>query len=245
MKIRSLFFLLVLGCLQPCSALYAQRAYSDILLLNDGSQICGHLNRRTDSLVCIASGRNLFCYPANQVKGIRKLKFNESLPWDSSFSRCFYSHTSMGVMAGDGVAGTYIPISFEYSFMWQLARCYAVGLQTGLETFEYLTVPFMLRNLISLNAVGRSPYAYFSAGLGCPFGARPATERDRYLSGAAYETGLGYRVMIREAVGLSVSIGFRYQKLSSEKENSGWGGGTYITDFEYNRIILRLGLSIW
>jgi len=235
-------FVLVVLLMVLFVPVFAQHGYEDVLQLKDGSMLRGQLIRN-DTSVCIASGRNLFCYPSSKIKSLTKEK-QTKLPWDRSWLNGYYSQVSFGMMTGDAVAGTYIPVSFGYSFNWQATNYYSLGFQTGLETFDFLTIPCMLRNTLAFKKEAQTPYLYLNAGFGFPFGAKSSNSWDRYKSGAAVEFGFAYRLPIRDCLALNFSLGYRYQKLSSEKDNNGWGGGTYVLDYEYNRLVLSIGLSI-
>jgi hypothetical protein len=252
MKKTSLSLLLLAGLLLVSSWARAQAPGTDILYLKDGSMIRGTL------IESIAGSHVRFKtlegdvrqYPMAEVDRTSVSGKNNRPAVE--LKHIGYSHISnLGLMIGSGYYGSTANPSFQTINGIRIGQHWSTGIGTGLESFGYGTLlPLFAHGRYSLLKGSVSPYVDGLAGY-----AISLVPNEYYYDGYENKTqggitaglGAGVKFMASQRFGLTVGMGYRFQRIRRQYNNTWWDGNRLIyypvderTDM--SRVELRIGI---
>lgn len=254
MKKTPISLLLLAGLLLVSSLVRAQAPASpDILYLKDGSVIRGTLIESiTGSHVRFQNLEGQVReYPMSEVSST-KISGKNNRPVYELQPIGFSHSSSIGLMVGSGSYGDRANPSFQTINGVRIGKHWSTGIGTGLESFGYGTLlPLFAHGRYSLLKGAVSPYidgmAGYSLAISSPNYYYWSDNYDENKGGITAGIGAGVKMMTGQRFGLTIGMGYRFQRLSRTYQGSWWNGNDVFyypvqerTDI--NRIDLRFGI---
>jgi hypothetical protein len=253
MKSIRISFLLAACLLLVSSWAVAQAPANDILYLKDGSVIRGTLIESiTGSHVRFKNLEGeVKQYPIAEVERTAiSGKGNRSAV---ELKRIGYSHiSSLGVLIGQSLYyGNSANPSFQTINGVRIGRHWSAGIGTGLESFgSGAQLPIFAHGRYMPLKGNVSPYVDAMAGYAFALSRPYSYYDDAYVTRKAGVTGGiggGVRFMTSNRFGVTIGMGYRFQRLSSSYNTSFWSGGSLLTypvheRTDMHRIEARVGI---
>jgi hypothetical protein len=169
------------------------------------------------------------------------------------------SHTETGLLAGNPNNETIAPFIFHSSLNYAFHKDLSAGIGAGFEFLQETYLPVTANLLYQFgNGKAVSPFVRFQAGWQIPLESNTFTLGDNYYYYPSYSSrpdyypstavkldskggfmtnpSAGIILHTRTGLGVSLSAGYRYQKIKYQD------GKNYELNVEYNRLSLTLGI---
>jgi hypothetical protein len=159
----------------------------------------------------------------------------------------FYNVSTLGLLFGQGLNDWFPKPSFTTINGYRLNQKYHIGVGTGIEYFEYITIPLFGEVRYELPTTGGSR-PFFSVKTGYSFALQNPNESGKtHKGGFLLSPEIGCRYSVNQKATIVISLGYNYQHLSyKEARNPSWSEtvqeSTILT--HYNRISLRIGVML-
>jgi len=245
MFIRFYFWLilvLAIGLL-PFEKVAAQKLRQSAVYLSNGSVVKGRIIQN-DSIkgLRVSNDCGIWFYKPDEIDSIGML---HSASYFTAKDKGYYNITSFSLLLGKGAYdNTPIPSAITingYKFLPLLAT----GIGVGYEYYNWGVMPLFADARLFIYDQGLSPFIFAQAGYAISF--TNTSYQDWYTTivetfgGPMLSTGGGFRVGISGNTAFSLSVAYRYQKLSHDT-SSYWEPETVNRVFtNYNRIALTVG----
>jgi sRNA-binding regulator protein Hfq len=232
---------------------YSRSAFSqkkeDVVYLTNGSIVRGQIQKDADTMniKILSQDRNLWVFQRAEVQTVKTEKVNfGSFPTKGMIFKLDFEF-----MGGSDTYNNPILVGLQGVFSYQLSEHYSLGVATGLETYEQLITPLMIDARYyfgrkSTKTEHSQIFLHGQAGYGFVFSNKGEGAGDKlYKGGRSNAIGIGVRTALRGNLTFDISVGYRYQKLSSKWDRTSWGTGYYEDIYEYNRIFFKIGMTIF
>ena len=242
-KIIFPFILLNIACIAIISA----QNDVDVLYLENGNVIRGHLIDQPDSSVFRIETlcHNIFQFKIDEITSVRQevlqtRKNKYFAPKETGYSNI----TDFGLLIATGYNEKNVIFSIISTHNYTFSKGLAAGAGFGLELFEQLTVPLYASFTWQINAQKLSPFTTIRAGYSFAVGD-PEYMWDYSIDatgGFMWAAGLGTKIWLSYRNALVISLLYRYQGIHSIRTRE-WTGETTELLKKYNRLELRFGFQ--
>lgn len=214
----------------------------DVLYLSNGSIIRGTIVQNNDTIVRIRTyGDNVLAYTPDQIQGIS----NEIVPQkEISIKKSgYFFFTTMGLLVGKSDNEKAAPFSAMIEHSYKCKQKYAIGFILGYEQLKENTMPIGASLRYMIPAGKSSIVLGVSMGYAYPV-EKPSEEFIKKATGGLinnYEIGI--LIPVDEGSAVYAAVGYRYSTLNYELED--WWLGDFQRKIKFNRISVRMGISIF
>lgn len=255
MKKTPISLLLLAGLLLVSSLVRAQAPASpDVLYLKDGSVIRGTLIESiTGSHVRFQNLEGQVReYPMSEVSSTKISGKNNRPVYE--LQHIGFSHSSsLGIMVGNsGYYGDQANPSFHTINGVRIGKHWSTGVGTGLEGFGYGTqMPIFAHGRYAPLKGAVSPFIDGMVGYSLPITSPRYNlwrdNDDQNRGGITAGIGAGVKMMAGQRFGLTIGMGYRFQRLNRTYQSSWWNGAEiFYYDIQertdIHRIDLRFGI---
>jgi hypothetical protein len=223
------------------SGLYAQQV-RDVVQLHNGNILKGHIMEQNNESVKIETCcGNIYVLKQSEVDSI----LSESVPYirNRFKTKGYINFTSMGFLLGSPSNDKIAPFSLVTEHNYRVDEYFAVGALIGYEMLDEAIMPLGLNMKVFL--LNQSGSIFMGLTGGYSFSLENPN-KDLYNSasgGGFFATELGVVIPVSENNSFFVCLGYRYNKLKYERTD--WWLGEVDREVQYNRISIRLGISIY
>lgn len=219
-----------------------KKGWQDVVYLKNGSIIRGTLAEDpADGKVKIETiGKNLFVFREEEVERVARELIRKTFqyPYNTGFLHITEVALSVGNRPGQSRALDFSAHTFNgYQFASYLAAGATVGVD-GYERVTLLPVGLGLRGDLIKSRV--RPFYSLDAGYALDWLDNPMHVGNRQ-GGAFWSSGLGLKFQSGKSHAFVLGLAFRRQ--ASAVRNP-FQNGSSVTDYTFNRILFRLGMSI-
>lgn len=228
-------------------ASFSQNKLVDVVYLNDGSIIKGSLIEYfvNDHVIIESLNGKVYRYEASEINNV-----NADVSERHFLSTGFFNNTTFGVLLGENNYNNPL-VNFTFNMVngYQLNNKIQIGIGIGMDViYQQLLFPVSFDFKYYLRKSSFSPFA--GAFAGYSFQTKN-DENDPDIwnyynlndikSGRMYGAEIGIRNYTKENVGYTLSIGYRFQYLSTKYQD--WRYNTEVNEEHYlNRFKLTLGI---
>lgn len=227
-------------------SLFSQKREMKSVVLRNGSRITG-------TIISDSSDYIILKIVSPQVVTLNKSDVSITTPARktdilSAEIHGYSIRISASVLAGRNSHGNNGSLSFHFSNGYRFRNGISAGLGAGIEELDVLLMPVYADIRYHLVKKRISPFVWIKSGYAFPVGEQECVQYYYYGSytepggGFMFNTGTGLALYSWQNSAVSIGIGYRYQKISSEQVNP-WIEGTnseLVTCF--NRIEVQLGI---
>jgi hypothetical protein len=222
-----------------------QKPPKQTIIFKDGSRVSGVILSDSMDIVRLKVDNPLvISFNKNQLMSIEN---NPIALTPITKSSGYYIHLSTSILAGNNEMGNSIDVSLHLSNGFQLGNGLNLGFGSGVEHLGVPIVPLYADiNYHPFNS-RISPYIYLKTGYGFGFQEEENLYYDGFpikdtKGGYMLNAGAGVALYSWQNTAITVSVGYRFQKVTISRYNY-WWGGTSVTDYitEFNRFELQLG----
>lgn len=226
---------------------FSQNKLVDVVYLNDGSIIKGSIIEYfvNDHVIIESINGKVYRFNASEIKNV-----NADVSEKYFLSTGFYNNTTFGVLIGENNYNNPL-VNFTFNMVngYQLNNKIQTGIGIGMDViYQQMLFPVSFDLKYYLRKSSFSPFV--GAFIGYSFQTKKDendTETWNYYnlneikSGRMYGAEIGIRNYTKEDVGYTLSIGYRFQYLSTKYQD--WRYNTEVTEEHYlNRFKLTLGI---
>ena len=235
---RFLVFLLALIFIQPA---WSQKL-NDVVYLHNGSILRGTLTEQNDTLVKIMTCcGNVFAFAAADVSRITREKTmrNQVL----MTRKGYMNFTTFGVLVGSSDDPKPAPFSALTEHNYRFNKWIALG---GLVGFEQLNENIMPVGINTKIFFTDDWIDYFIAGTGgysISLGKPDEPGMEKATGGVMAGAETGIIIPVSQGSALILAIGYRYNVLNYQLND--WWRGDYKQQNTYNRLTIRIGISLF
>ncbi|MBN2481129.1 MAG: hypothetical protein JXB19_05275 [Bacteroidales bacterium] len=215
---------------------------NDVLYLHNGSIIRGNIIQYNDTIVKILTvGDNVFAYTPDQIRNIviEPVPRKEAAISDSGFFNFF----SAGLLFGHSGDEKPAPFSALIESVYKYKENYATGVFIGFEQLKENIVPMGITFKYMIPVKKPAILIGVSGGYANPV-EKP---KDEYITkakgGIIFGAEAGIILPLGDGYGIFVSAGYRYTGLNYDIED--WWLGDYKRKIKFNRLLIRMGISIF
>lgn len=251
MRKQLLFFIFFLFTIQG----FAQME-KGVVYLKNGSQIKGKYQYTYDqSQVKLYANHNIFVIDTADIKEITKHRRRYKAPASQkSFEPLkYYFNAELGDLIGHEDNSQEDILSVLISANYNLNKHVSIGAGTGVEFFKESCLPLYINLKYDLRNWYSTPFVFLRAGYSFPLEetnyvrqqyhpdyiwrrSSPSYDKLDTKGGLFFNSGLGYKHMYSPNFGMSLSFGYRFQRLSYKEEEQ-----DYRLILDYNRLSIYLG----
>ncbi len=168
----------------------------------------------------------------------------------------FSNLTELGLLIGNSGNSQSAPFSFNSFLNYRLNTHFIVGAGTGVEFFKETYLPGLASVQYKFRDSRSTPYLFFEGGYLIPVEDSrqvyydllpanstlyriypyPQNNEMKAKGGMVLNPGIGYRHMLSPNFGMSLSFGYRFNRLNYSGEKD------YELDIDYNRLSVKLGI---
>ncbi|KYP15422.1 hypothetical protein [Flavihumibacter sp. CACIAM 22H1] len=222
-----------------CFSSFGQGKKEDVLYLKNGSIIRGKILENNDQQAGIqVQDGTVWKFSKAEILEIKSENRFRNLHYKS---KGFAHFTELGpLVAGKTtVAGvTTAAFSFQTINGYKFSQAAMVGFGTGVDLYATQTVvPLFASFRGDLSSKGTVlPFYFIDAGYGANI-TQNAPNGEDFKGGLLYAAGLGVKIPFNRSAGFLLSMGYRYQKTSSER-------GLDKFETTYRRLAIRAGFFL-
>jgi hypothetical protein len=239
---RCFFWLLLVFTfgLLPQNEAAAQKFRGDALYLKNGSVVNGRIIQN-DSLdgIRIANDCGIWLYALNEIDSIGPQTTGR---YYKTKSKGYVNYSSAGLLFG---YENYPIPSLMMVHGNKFSNDFSAGIGLGYEYFDWAVLPVFADLRYFFYEQGFSPFVIAQAGYAVTLERKPESfwggTKKRSFGGPMLSAGAGIRAGISRQTAFTLSITYRFQKLSHET-SSQWEPGTFRkVHTHYNRIAVSVG----
>lgn len=232
---------------------------TDVIFLKTGSVIYGKISEQEKGKTRIESlSSNIWVFENTEIA---RMKFDTLLIIKSRKTsilqkdRGFYFGTNIGLSTNFRNSFTSSSSSsLQADFGYMLNPYFRVGTGLGVERFNIAVVPVFLNLKVLLNKNRFSPLLNVKVGYSFPiqdsqefildymYSSSFYYYEQKAFGGMNFEISPGWKYQLSNAAEIDMSVGYRYQKISIEETGTDYYSKT---DYEYNRVEFRLGITFF
>lgn len=214
----------------------------DVIYLRDGSIIKGNITESTDEVIKIET----CCGSVLAIQSAQVLSMEKETVPKSAFQvkqAGYMNFTSMGFLLGSPSNEKIAPFSVITEHSYRANDYVTIGGLIGYELLDEAVMP------VGVNVKGFVFDGIKNVYLGLTGGYSVSLEnpnKDLYEStsgGPFFNIELGVLIPVSHNNSFFIAMGYRYNKLKYER--SDWWLGEVEREVKYNRISIRLGLSLY
>ena len=211
-------------------------AQQQILYLNDGQIYTGQISITSDQVGILLSDGHTLTFQSDAVKKIT--------PPDESRHFGLMSYSSLGVWAGTGERDKNTIVSYQATLEYRLFTYVSVGVMTGLEGINELSIPLDATIRLMLPLAQSELFLQGIGGYSYSLGKPDKTEYYEILG--AYGgwnacTMIGYSVRLNPINSFFMSVGYRYNEMNYKRTD--WYLTTVDRKIIYNRFFVSVGIA--
>jgi hypothetical protein len=237
---KILYLFLALSFFMPARS--QSRKTCDAVYINNGSIIRGKITVQNDTLVRILTEcGSEFAFRKNAILRITTEKC--ITPKAAIARQGYMNFTSMGVLIGSTENQKSAPFSVLMEHTYRFDKTIALGGFLGFEQLNESVLPLGVYLKLFLPAGNSDLYLGTSAGYSFSLGKPVDPAIEKANGGFMFSTEIGVIIPVSVGSAISVAIGYRYNELHYELNN--WYYGDYKQNNTYNRLMIRLGISIF
>jgi len=215
------------------------QAKEDVLYLKNENVIRGIIIDKNDSTLKIRTADgSLYNYKRNEIDTVTREKLYSNFIYKKSG---YSNYTELGALiAGkttiEGV--TTAAFSFQTVNGYKFNQFVMLGAGVGADLYATQTiVPVFATFRGDINHNGSAiPFYFIDAGYGVNITQKSA-DATNFKGGLLYAAGLGLKIPFNKTAGFLLSLGYRYQKTSYDRNNEP-------TEVLYKRLALRAGFFL-
>ncbi|HBL75197.1 MAG: hypothetical protein A2W90_05970 [Bacteroidetes bacterium GWF2_42_66] len=233
---------------------FGQRKEKDFLFLKNGSVLKGQIVHNDVQTTKLLSSGNLFVFQNNEIDSISKEspRLEKPSPQNNfSFENDYFFDCSAGVIAGSSGNDKDAPFVFNASFNYRLISTFYAGAGLGVEFWNESYLPVFCILQYQLRDTRFTPFINLQTGYLVPLGdsniSVPYYSSSSYWPNPNYteldanggfmiNPSFGIRSMMNPNFGWSFSFGYRFHRLNYSGDNE------YSTEYNFNRLTLRVGI---
>lgn len=223
----------------------AQENRQDAVYLENGSMVRGVIIENIpESHVKIQTvDGSIWVFESDRISRVDVVdKYKPSNPVILS-PRGFYNVTDIGFLPGRNNYSGVFTVSAQTSCGYRINPNISLGAGVGLENFEVALAPLFGEARFNLLKGSFSPFLAVKGGYALPMNNyKDANDDWMYKGGPMFSSAIGIRNYFSSHMGMTVSLGYRYQQ-SSFTQYYWWfsEGDKSIVHNYYNRFVFRIG----
>jgi hypothetical protein len=235
---RTLILLLALACFVPASS----QKTCDAVYVNNGSIIRGRITGQNDTLVRIMTCcGSEFAFRRSEIL---RISVEKCVTAKAAISRKGYMNfTSMGVLIGSTENDKSAPLSVLMDHNYRFNKTIALGGVIGFEQLNESVLPLGANLKLFIPAGKTDIYFGTTAGHSFSLGKPEDISIKKAKGGFMFSTEIGIIIPVSTGSAISFAIGYRYNELHYDLNN--WYMGDYKQNNTYNRLMLRIGITIF
>lgn len=226
---KIVFIILILSVMANVKA---QRT-EDVVYLKNGSVIRGKVLEQSESAVKIQiNGGSIFSYAADEVeKRTEELKYSDIIVKKSGIN----ASVDAGLMFNLDNISVCANMEINYRLPFGLNA----GIGVGIESVDGWRVPVLANLEYRLfNEQKFSPFAFIQPGYNLPISRY---DYNSTSGGFAANCGIGIYSYVGSHCALKVSLGYSHRRSTEEYSYLYYYSGSYITEYQYNRVFFKVG----